>query len=625
MDNRQDKWCFHMVVIAVLRLLHGQAWISLGRCNLLDKKAIQQNTVDLEQVDRESDWDNFILLQVVLASAVHFLFSHEMMAYFGFNGSFGFSHFPAFNHPGLLQLLIWHAGPAELVYYWLHRALHQPGLFKRYHSHHHRSIVTEPITGSVHPFAEHLMYGTNFAIPLIGTWAVGGASMCMMYVYLIGFDFMNNLGHINAEIVPSSLYSAFPPLRYLLYSPSFHSLHHSQFNVNYALFMPLYDYIYGTADSRSDALHGKARSGHAAAPREPSCVFLAHGTDMTSVFHLPFMLRSFSSKPYTNSLTLAPLWPLSLLAFGIFRMIGRVFTADRYFLPTKQHDKEEHAHLTAADAATKAKEATFPFETWVVPAIGFQYFLQSEHKYLNKCIKDAIDEADKRNVQVIGLGALNKSEPLNGGGKVFVDGTFNKEHPRVRIAHGNTLTAGAILQKIPDDVSEVFLVGGTSKLGKALGLYLAERGVRVRLMTQSKERFDEIVRSARFGSEEMLQRADCLKQGTDCMHWLVGKTLSPKDQQHAPEGTRFHQFAVPELKRVRRDCVYTSMPAFQLPSGTSVRSCEMTMPRRCVHACHAGALVHALEGYTFHEVGSVDHTLINMYIEAAARHGFKVT
>lgn len=80
-----------------------------------------------------------ILLQAILSSIVHW------MPGLGMNG------FPRFNSMGLLQLLVWHCGPAEFVYYWLHRLLHEPALFKRFHSHHHRSITTEPITGALFP------------------------------------------------------------------------------------------------------------------------------------------------------------------------------------------------------------------------------------------------------------------------------------------------------------------------------------------------------------------------------------------------------------------------------------------------------------------------------------------
>lgn len=50
---------------------------------------------------------------------------------------------------------------------------------------------------------------------------------------------------------------------------------------------------------------------------------------------------------------------------------------------------------------------------------------------------------------------------------------------RVRIVHGNTLTAAVILNDIQKDVTEVFLTGATSKLGRAIALYLSQKKVRV--------------------------------------------------------------------------------------------------------------------------------------------------
>lgn len=69
-----------------------------------------------------------------------------------------------------------------------------------------------------------------------------------------------------------------------------------------------------------------------------------------------------------------------------------------------------------------------------------------------------------------------QNESLNGGGMLFVN-----KHPdlKVCVVHGNTLTAAVILNKIPQDVDEVFLTGSTSKLGRAIALYLARRRVRV--------------------------------------------------------------------------------------------------------------------------------------------------
>jgi len=58
----------------------------------------------------------------------------------------GASHLPFWRTDGVIMALLIHAGPVEFLYYWLHRALHHHFLYSRYHSHHHSSIVTEPIT-----------------------------------------------------------------------------------------------------------------------------------------------------------------------------------------------------------------------------------------------------------------------------------------------------------------------------------------------------------------------------------------------------------------------------------------------------------------------------------------------
>lgn len=74
-------------------------------------------------------------------------------------------------------------------------------------------------------------------------------------------------------------------------------------------------------------------------------------------------------------------------------------------------------------------------------------------------------------------------EELNEGGLLFL-----KRQPnlRVRLCHGNTLTAGVILNGLPIEVEEIFLTGATSKLGRAVSIYLATHGVRVLVCESSK-------------------------------------------------------------------------------------------------------------------------------------------
>uniref|UniRef100_A0A164W3X3 Very-long-chain aldehyde decarbonylase CER1-like C-terminal domain-containing protein n=1 Tax=Daucus carota subsp. sativus TaxID=79200 RepID=A0A164W3X3_DAUCS len=214
-----------------------------------------------------------------------------------------------------------------------------------------------------------------------------------------------------------------------------------------------------------------------------------------------------------------------------------------------------------------------------------------------------------------------QSEALNGGGVLFVN-----KHPklRIRVVHGNTLTAAVILKEIPQDVTEAFVVGATSKLGRAIAIYLARRMVRVLMLTQSTERFTIIQKEAPVDCQNFLVQVTEYQAAKHCKTWIIGKWTTPQEQLWAPPGTHFHQFVVPNISPSRRDCTYGSLAAMKLPDNVEgLGMCEYTLERGAVHACHAGGVVHLLEGWTHHEVGAVDVDQIDVVWEAALRHGLK--
>ncbi|CAM6110926.1 unnamed protein product [Calypogeia fissa] len=577
----RDNWCLHMLLVTVLRYLHGQMWMSLSRMHhIIEKYQVQQKPINFQQVDREKTWEDHLIFHAILATAVH--------AYLP-----GFNNFPLWDSKGIVFVLLLHAGPTEFGYYWLHRALHHHYLFTRYHSHHHASFVTEPVSGSVHPFLEHVSYSAVFAVPQIGAWALGGGSIGMIYFYWLGFDFMNAVGHCNWEFFPPWVFSIFPPLKYLVYTPTYHSLHHSQVHTNFALFMPLYDYLGGTVDKNSNSLYQTVRKGRT---DKVDFIFLAHGTEMLSTFHLPCGFASFAAHPFQSHWYLLPLWPLAAMIMIVFWIFGKAFTVDKYKL-----DK-------------------LSMQTWGIPRLGFQYFLKFEKPRINKLIEETILRADAKGAQVIILGALNKSEDLNGGGVLFV-----KKYPnlRIRVVHGNTLTTAVILDKLPRDVSEIFLTGATSKLGRAIALYLCKRQVRVLMLSTSRERFETILHEAPAEFQRFLVQVTKYQDGKDCKTWVMGKWAFAEDQKWAPPGTHFHQFVVPPISELQKDCTYGELAGMRLPKAVKgLRSCEGTMPRGCVHACHAGGLVHALEGWKHHEVGAINVDQIDITWKAALKHGF---
>lgn len=117
-------------------------------------------------------------------------------------------------------------------------------------------------------------------------------------------------------------------------------------NRNFCLFMPLYDHVYGTADPSSDELFLKALGGEAVPDRAPEAVFLGHGTEVLSVWHVPFLFRGFAAHPYNAALWMYLLWPLALpIVLGLW-LWGSVFVADKHSI------------------------GEMPIETWCMPALG---------------------------------------------------------------------------------------------------------------------------------------------------------------------------------------------------------------------------------------------------------------
>ncbi|XP_021276679.1 protein ECERIFERUM 3 [Herrania umbratica] len=584
-DTLKDHWCLHILLICALRGLIHQLWSSYGNMLFLTRnRRIKQQGVDFKQIDREWDWDNFIILQALLASMACLIFP-------------SLDGLPLWNSKGFIALLLLHVTISEPVYYWAHRVFHESYLFTHYHSLHHSSPVPQPFTAGHATFLEHLVLCVVIGIPLTGSILMGYGSTSMIYSYVLAFDFLRCLGHSNVEVVPHEIFNKLPFLRYLIHTPTYHSLHHTEMGTNFCLFMPLFDAMGKTLNSNSWQIHEKISSDSAKYGRVPDFVFLAHVVDITSAMHVPFVFRSFSSIPFSTRIFLLPFWPITFMVMLIMWAWSKTFLITFYNLRGRLH------------------------QTWAVPRFGFQYFLPFATDGINKHIEEAILRADRMGVKVISLAALNKNEALNGGGTLFVN-----KHPdlNVRVVHGNTLTAAVILNDIPRDVKEVFLTGATSKLGRAIALYLCRRRVRVLMLTSSTERFQKIQKEAPADCQNYLVQVTKYQAAQNCKTWIVGKWITPREQGWAPSGTHFHQFVVPPILAFRRDCTYGELAAMRLPDDVEgLGSCEYTMERGVVHACHAGGVVHQLEGWTHHEVGAIDVDRIDLVWEAALKHGLR--
>ena len=89
-NDDTDSWHFHMTMIVLLRYVMAQFFISLSRIHAITEKTrIQSKGIDFKQVDREDHWDDYILLQYIVMSMVHFC------------PGLGFKNFPVFEKKGM--------------------------------------------------------------------------------------------------------------------------------------------------------------------------------------------------------------------------------------------------------------------------------------------------------------------------------------------------------------------------------------------------------------------------------------------------------------------------------------------------------------------------------------------
>ncbi|KAI3873072.1 hypothetical protein MKW92_020447 [Papaver armeniacum] len=589
------------------RVIHNQIWISFSRFRTSkSKNRIHDKPIEFEQVDRESNWDDNILMQ-------------GLMFYIGQKYLEGASNLPIWRTDGIIITILLHTGPVEFLYYWLHRSLHHHFLYSRYHSHHHSSIATEPITSVIHPFGEHLMYFLLFTIPLLTMHLTGTASVVGFAGYITYIDFMNNMGHCNFEFVPSSLFTTFPFLKYIFYTPSYHSLHHTQFRTNYALFMPMYDYIYSTMDKSSDTLYQTTSLKRT--EESPDVVHLTHPTTPDSIYHLRLGFASLASKPYMKStdkwyfIIKWVLWPLTFLWSILFqRIFSRTFV-----LESNTFDDQ---HVT---------KKILKIQTWAIPRYSYQ---------------KAILDADKAGIKVLSLGLFNQGEEMNRNGEVYV-----QKHPtlKIKIVDGSSLAAAIVLNSITTLKAQqpvvVMMRGKLTKVACYLALALCQRGVQVVVKLQSTKDFEKL-RSRFFSTSSSLLAKSILIPSTNYNNahghrqvWLVDDEFSSEEHLTAPKETifipctqippwcNFKKNTKGAANILRKDCVYYSTPAMIVPATLeNVHSCENWLPRRVMSAWRVAGILHALEDWEGHECGNLliteDDGMIDKVWSASLRHGF---
>jgi lathosterol oxidase len=152
---------------------------------------------------------------------------------------------------------IWMLFIHDTYFYWMHRMMHHPKLYRKVHLIHHKSTNPSPWTA----YAFHPLEGFLEALiaPII-------AFTLPVHISAFGFFFLfqiiyNVYGHLGFELYPKGFHKTFVG-RWINTSVS-HNLHHKRFNGNYGLYFLFWDRIMGTIREDYDTTFEKTTNKQA--------------------------------------------------------------------------------------------------------------------------------------------------------------------------------------------------------------------------------------------------------------------------------------------------------------------------------------------------------------------------
>ncbi len=149
----------------------------------------------------------------------------------------------------------------DTYFYWTHRLMHHPKIYKHVHKVHHMSTNPSPWAAySFHPLEALIQaFSLTFMLMImpLHIYAIG--------IFLIYMIFRDVLGHLGFEFFPKG----FTRNKWLRWhtTSTHHNLHHSKFNYNYGLYFSWWDDWMSTTHPDYDDIYDavtERRANHAA-------------------------------------------------------------------------------------------------------------------------------------------------------------------------------------------------------------------------------------------------------------------------------------------------------------------------------------------------------------------------
>lgn len=198
-----------------------------------DNRRLSKGLANKSQLRKEVVWSiKSSAIFAFVGAGTYWLWQNGLTAIYLDISEYGLWYLPV----SLLIILLLH----ETYYYWVHRWMHQPKVFRIVHKVHHDSRIPTPWTAfSFHPW-ESLIEA--LILPLI--LVILPVNIFVLGFYLLVMTVSSVVNHLDIEIYPLWFQKSRFGQQFI--GATHHHHHHTEFMTNYGLYFTFWDKIMNT-------------------------------------------------------------------------------------------------------------------------------------------------------------------------------------------------------------------------------------------------------------------------------------------------------------------------------------------------------------------------------------------